>query len=75
VARIIRLPSSINPNVNKFFRNLVKDVMTKREKTGETRKDFMQLLIEIKEKGGLSDEQEHKENKQENSISTNVIST
>ncbi|KAF4522250.1 hypothetical protein B566_EDAN009094 [Ephemera danica] len=39
-----------------FFRNLVRDVIALRSKTGNTRKDFMQLLIEIKEKGRLSSE-------------------
>ncbi|KAF4518426.1 hypothetical protein B566_EDAN002079 [Ephemera danica] len=38
-----------------YFRNLMKDVMNFRSKTGETRNDFVQLLIELMDKGFLSD--------------------
>ncbi|XP_059485005.1 cytochrome P450 6j1-like [Neocloeon triangulifer] len=44
----------VSHEVTKFFSKLVPDVMELRKKTGQIRKDFMQLLIELKEKGSVS---------------------
>jgi hypothetical protein len=57
-----------------FFRKLVKDVMEMRKSTGTTRKDFMQLLIELKEKGEIAVEKEDlHEVKEEGAVSDNTI--
>jgi cytochrome P450 family 6 len=45
----------LDAEVTNFFRKLVKDVMALRKTTNTDRKDFMQLLIELKEKGSVSD--------------------
>jgi len=49
--------------VTNFFRKMVSDVMNMRERTGQIRKDFMQLLTELKEKGHIAvhDAEEEKE--------------
>ncbi|XP_065339707.1 cytochrome P450 9e2-like [Cloeon dipterum] len=52
VARILKL-SYLKPELTLFYRSLVKNIIEKRTKTGNTRKDFMQLLIQLKEKGKL----------------------
>ncbi|XP_065349717.1 probable cytochrome P450 6a14 isoform X1 [Cloeon dipterum] len=52
VARLFRF-SIFSQELNNFFRNLVKDIIEKRLQSGNTRKDFMQLLIQLK-KGQLS---------------------
>lgn len=44
----------IDTNVTNFFRKLVKDVMEMRKSSGTSRRDFMQLLIELKEKGKIA---------------------
>jgi cytochrome P450 family 6 len=44
----------MEPDVREFFRALVKDMMEKRKQSKITRKDFLQLLIELKEKGSIS---------------------
>jgi cytochrome P450 family 6 len=44
----------IDAKVTNFFRKLVKDVMEMRKTSGTTRRDFMQLLIELKEKGKIA---------------------
>jgi Sec-independent protein translocase protein TatA len=41
-------------DIPNFFRSLVKNIVDTRKQTGNTRKDFMQLLIQLKEKGTLS---------------------
>ncbi|CAB3365204.1 Hypothetical predicted protein [Cloeon dipterum] len=58
----------INEELTNFFRRLVKDVMELRKKTKEIRKDFIQLLIELKEKGSVSVDttEDEKEIKQQN---------
>jgi len=50
----------LEPDVTKFFQTLVKDMMEQRKKSKTVRKDFMQLLIELKEKGSISAEDEDK---------------
>ncbi|XP_059477802.1 cytochrome P450 6a2-like [Neocloeon triangulifer] len=43
--------------VTQFFRKLVKDIIDQRKKSGNTRKDFMQLLIQLKEHGKVAVEE------------------
>jgi len=51
-----RLQLRTQPKVlEDFFLNLVKDVVGERERTKVERKDFMQLLIELKNKGRIED--------------------
>lgn len=42
-------------DVNKFFLNLVKDMVEYREKNNITRNDFLHLLLQLKNKGNLLD--------------------
>ncbi|CAB3365212.1 Hypothetical predicted protein [Cloeon dipterum] len=44
--------------VNDFFRNLVKQIVSQRTKSGNMRKDFMQLLIQLKQLGKLKQDDE-----------------
>ena len=48
----------IDPKVSKYFRNMVEDTVNYRERNNITRNDFMQLLIQIKNKVNLEDENE-----------------
>lgn len=48
--------SFLSKELTEFFRKMVHDVMNLRASTGVTRKDFMQLLIELKDTGRLSHE-------------------
>lgn len=57
----------LEPDVTEFFRALVKDMMEKRKKSKTIRKDFIQLLIELQEKGSISvDAEEEKDEHLEN---------
>jgi cytochrome P450 family 6 len=42
---------TVDPKVSKYFRSMVKDTVSYREKNNIIRNDFMQLLIQIKNKG------------------------
>jgi cytochrome P450 family 6 len=57
IARVFKF-KFFKEEVSQFFRNLVIDIVARRSKTGNTRKDFMQLLIQLKEKGRLADDDE-----------------
>lgn len=46
----------IDPNVTIFFKNVVSQMIGQRERTGSRRHDFMDLLIELKNKGVLENE-------------------
>ncbi|CAB3380246.1 Hypothetical predicted protein [Cloeon dipterum] len=48
-----------------FFCNLLKEMMDSRKKTGQTRKDFLQLMVELKEKGSVTSDnaEDEKESK------------
>jgi hypothetical protein len=62
-----------NANATNFFRKLVKDVMEMRKSSGTTRRDFMQLLIELKEKGKIAiDKDDLHEVKDEETISSDT---
>jgi len=45
-------------DIPQFFHGLVKDILGKRAKSGNTRKDFMQLLIQLKEKGTIAQDKD-----------------
>jgi hypothetical protein len=53
----------LEPDVTEFFRALVKDMMEKRKQSKTVRKDFIQLLVELKEKGSISIDAEEEEDK------------
>ena len=57
VLSVLRL-GPIDPKVSKYFRNMVEDTVNYRERSNVTRNDFMQLLIQIKNKVNLDDENE-----------------
>ena len=42
--------SSLHPNISKYFLNVVEETVNYREKNKITRNDFMQLLIQMKNK-------------------------
>jgi hypothetical protein len=48
----------MSKELTNFFRTLVKNVVESRIKTGEIRKDFMQLLIELMKVSETGDERE-----------------
>jgi len=48
----------LEKDVTNFFRKLVKDVMEMRKKTNTVRRDFIQLLMELKEKGSIALEED-----------------
>jgi cytochrome P450 family 6 len=57
----------IDPKVSKYFLNIVEETVNYRERNNVTRNDFTQLLIQIKNKVNLEDENEILEmNGQEN---------
>jgi hypothetical protein len=52
----------MEPDVTEFFRALVKDLMVKRRDLKIARKDFIQLLVELKDYGSISVDAEEEEN-------------
>jgi hypothetical protein len=63
----------LGDDVTNFFRKLVKDMMEKRKKSKEIRKDFLQLLIELKEKGKISVDEEQEDGHIENDEIQNAL--
>jgi len=57
----------LDPNISKYFRNMVEETVNYRERNNITRNDFMQLLIQIKNKIKLDDDIE--------SLEQNVLGT
>ena len=57
---VLRL-GPIEPKVSKYFRNMVEKTVNYRERNNVTRNDFLQLLIQIKNKVNLDDENENLE--------------
>jgi cytochrome P450 family 6 len=51
----------LDPETSKYFRNMVQDTVNYREKNHIKRNDFMQLLIQIKNKGKVEEEQSYPE--------------
>ncbi|XP_044761017.1 probable cytochrome P450 6a14 [Coccinella septempunctata] len=72
-----KLNISLTPkDVSDFFLNVVKDTVAYREKEGVVRKDFLQLLIQLKNKGKLVDDEKVAEENitdEENSITLDEI--
>jgi len=62
----------IEKDATNFFRKLVRDVMELRKTTGTTRKDFMQLLIELKEKGKIAVDKDDLHEVKDEAITTNT---
>jgi cytochrome P450 family 6 len=50
--------STLDPNISKYFRNMVEETVNYRERNNITRNDFMQLLIQIKNKVKLEEDNE-----------------
>jgi cytochrome P450 family 6 len=57
VLSVLRL-TAIDPKVSKYFRSMFEDTVNYRERNNITRNDFMQLLIQIKNKVNIDDENE-----------------
>jgi cytochrome P450 family 6 len=57
VLSLLRL-DPIDPKVSKYFRSMFEETVNYRERNNITRNDFMQLLIHIKNKVNLEDENE-----------------
>ena len=57
VMSVLRI-GPVDSKVSKYFRNMVEDTVNYRERSNVTRNDFMQLLIQIKNKVNLDDENE-----------------
>ncbi|XP_044761156.1 probable cytochrome P450 6a14 [Coccinella septempunctata] len=75
VASVFNL-TIIPKDVSSFFMNVVRDTVDYREKNNVTRKDFMHLLIQLKNKGKLVDDENmaaEKLNKEDNKITMNEI--
>lgn len=69
---VLRL-TFIKKELADFFRKMVSDVIGDRKKTGVVRKDFIQLLMELKEKGRLTpDEGEIKSDTHEEQITSKI---
>jgi cytochrome P450 family 6 len=47
---------ALDPQISKYFRNMVIDTVKYREKNNIKRNDFMQLLIQIKNKGRVEED-------------------
>jgi len=47
----------VTDRIANFFRKMVKDAMEYREKNNVTRKDFIDLLMQLKKKGALEGEE------------------
>jgi len=50
--------SNLDPKISKYFRNMVEETVNYRERNNITRNDFMQLLIQIKNKVKLEEDSE-----------------
>ena len=48
----------LDPTISKYFRNMVEETVNYRERNNITRNDFMQLLIQIKNRVKLEDDKE-----------------
>jgi cytochrome P450 family 6 len=58
--RVLKL-RFLDPNISKYFRNMVQETVNYRERNNITRNDFMQLLIQIKNKVKLDEDNENLE--------------
>ena len=64
--RVLKL-NTFDPNISKYFRNMVKETVNYRERNKITRSDFMHLLIQLKNKVKLEEDNE--------SLEQNVLGT
>lgn len=64
---------SIRPEVEKFFMSMVKQTVDYREKNNIHRKDFMHLLLQLKNQGQLNDEENNISNSSQTSSVTSAI--
>jgi cytochrome P450 family 6 len=62
--------SNIDSEVSKYFRNMVQETVEYREKNNVKRNDFLQLLINLKNKGLLDDELETEDQNNETNKNT-----
>jgi len=69
VLDILKL-SNIDPTVSKYFRNMVQETVEYREKNNVKRNDFLQLLIQLKNKGLLDDEEKTEDQNDETNKNT-----
>jgi cytochrome P450 family 6 len=51
----------LDPNVSKYFRSMVQDTVNYRENNNIMRKDFLQLLIQIKNEGKVEEDHSYPE--------------
>jgi cytochrome P450 family 6 len=58
--RVLKL-RIIDPKVSKYFQSMVQDTVNFREKNNLKRNDFMQLLIQLKNRGELEENHSHRE--------------
>jgi cytochrome P450 family 6 len=58
--RVLKL-RVIDPNISKYFQSMVQDTVNFRENNNVKRNDFMQLLIQIKNRGELEENHSHRE--------------
>ena len=62
--------STLDTDVSKYFRNMVKETVEYREKNNVKRNDFLQLLIQLKNKGLLDDEEKTEDQNNETDKNT-----
>jgi cytochrome P450 family 6 len=53
--RMLKL-KELDPEISKYFRSMVEDTVSFRERNNVNHSDFMQLLIQIKNQGKLEEE-------------------
>jgi len=62
--------STLDSQVSKYFRNMVQETVEYREKNNVKRNDFLQLLIQLKTKGLLDDEEKTEDQNNETNKNT-----
>ena len=62
--------STLDSDVTKYFRNMVQETVEYREKNNVKRNDFLQLLIQLKNKGLLDDEEKTEDQNDETNKNT-----
>lgn len=72
VARFLQL-GVFAGSVSKFFKKVVEDTIEYRERNNITRKDFLQLLIQLKNKGKLEDDPRNERDHCDKPLSTDEV--
>ena len=62
---------TLDPNVSKYFRNMVEETVNYRERNNITRNDFMHLLIQIKNKVKLEEDNDRLEQNDHGTLEKN----